>query len=199
MNFKKPDLMNLLTFGVFAALALWVSGAFGADATLSWTLPTQNTDTTPIPATGPGSIASSRVEWGTCAGTAFGAKAGEATVTVPATTYTVTDLAPATWCFQVFARNTYGRESFPSAVVSKTIVPPTPKPPVLTVAILAYDLTFRGSIGRFVGNVPMGTPCVGEPIKTWKDGSTFYEVPRSTVSLTHEPRSSILVAKCAAG
>lgn len=196
MSFKKPSPMSLLTVTVFAALALWVGGAFGADATLTWTAPTQNTDNSAIPATGAGSLVSSRVEWGSCIGSAFGTKAGEATVPAPAVTYTVTDLAPATWCFQVFARNTYGRESLPSLAVSKIVLPPTPKPPVITVATLAYDLTSRGNIGRLVGRVPLDTPCMGDVVRKWADGSMFYEVPREAVTLTRQPRSTIIVAKC---
>lgn len=183
---------------VFLGMGLWATRAPAADATLGWTLPTQNTDNSAIPATGAGSLVSTRIEWGTCSGTAFGTKAGEAVVPTPATTYVVTDLAPATWCFRLFAKNTYGIEGGPSNVVSKVAVPPTPKPPVLTVTTLAYDLTFTGSIGRLVGNVEPGTACVGDVIKTWKDGSTFYEVPLASVSLTREPRSTRVVAKCAA-
>lgn len=182
---------------LLAMLGLIATRAQAADASVSWTMPTQNTDNTPIPATGSGSIASSRVEWGSCIGTAFGTKAGEATVPAPATSYVVADLAPATWCFRAYAKNTFGVESGPSVVVSKVIVPPTPKPPVITVATLAYDLTSRGSIGRLVGKVPLGTACVGDVVKTWKDGSTFYEVPRDSVTLTRQPRSAIVVAKCA--
>lgn len=52
--------------------------ALAADITTTWTYPTQNTDGSAIPASGAGSIASSRVEWGTCAGAAFGTKLGEA-------------------------------------------------------------------------------------------------------------------------
>jgi hypothetical protein len=189
--------MKLVIFGVCAGLALWVSGAFGADVNVTWTNPTKNTDGTTIPATGNGSLTGSRIEWGTCVSGAFGTKAGELSVGAGVTSAPVTNLEPATVCFRVFARNTYLKESAASNVATKVILPPVPEPPVITtVATLAYDLTSLGNIGRLVGKVPLNTPCVGNAIRTWKDGSTFYQVPIEAVTLTREPRSTIVVAKC---
>lgn len=115
----------------FAALAAaFATATFAAILTVSWTNATQNTDNTAIPASGPGSIASTRIEYGSCAGTnVFGTKAGEVTVTGQGTTASLPNLGPGTYCARAFHTNTYGEESGPSNVASKTIAAPVPKPP----------------------------------------------------------------------
>lgn len=200
---RHTDLMLARFFAALLLLTLVgliVHRADAAEATLTWTLPAQNTDGSAIPTTGAGAITSSRVEWGSCAGSAFGTKAGEATVPAPGATYTVAGLAPATWCFRAFASNSYGVESGPSGVVSKVVVPPTPKPPVLvTVNVVAYEVLphpIEGTrLGRNVGTVRLGTACGPEPVvQTF--GGTYYEVPREAVALTKTPKSAVVVAQC---
>lgn len=116
---------KLLPFILLAASAI----AAAATLSTSWTNPTQNTDSSAIPATGPGSIASTRVEYGSCSGTAFGTKSGEVTVQGAATTASIPNLGPGTWCARAYTTNTYGSESGPSNVASKVIAAPTPNPP----------------------------------------------------------------------
>ena len=165
-----------------------------ADATVSWTNPTQNTDNSAIPSTGAGSLTGTRVEYGSCVGAAFGTKAGEVTVTAPGTTATITGLSDAaTYCFRAFARNTYGAESAASNVASKVMPTPTPKPPVLSSTVtVAWDLK-NGMPFRVVGTLPIGAPCGA---KVWRG---YYSVDRSSVTLTRPPRSTRLVTKCAVG
>lgn len=189
---------------VLFAIVLFISfNAHAADATVSWTMPATNTDGSAIPASGAGSIASTRVEYGSCSGTAFGTKAGEVTVPAPATSTTITGFAAgSTACFRAYVKNTYGTESAPSGVVSKTFPTPTPNPPtIVTIATTAYDVQIGGpdgvKLGRNVGTVPLGTAC-GEEVVVYTRKGLFYEVPRDAVSLSRQPRSSVVVAKCAA-
>lgn len=182
-----------------ALLLLCVIGlanrADAADATSTWTAPTANTDGTVIPATGAGSIVSHRLEWGTCSGTAFGTKIAEAVVLAPALTYTVTNLAPGTYCFRVYAKNTYGIESAPSGVVSKVVPAPVPNPPTLvTVSVVAYELKPNGL--RMVGTLPLGTPCAGDVLFQTL-GQDFYAVPRGAVAPAPGNGVKTIVAACA--
>ena len=163
--------------------------ARAADANLSWTLATQNTDGSTIPASGAGSLTGTRVEWGSCVGTAFGTAAGTVTVPTPATTHTVTGLGVATYCFRAFSRNSYGVESNPSGVVSKIVPAPTPNPPVLAVPVIAgmlqtpvYSVAANGKMSTFVGFVDVGATCSGPVLFTYRS-KAFREVPRASVKL----------------
>jgi hypothetical protein len=104
------------------------SVAAAATFTVSWNNATQNTDGTAIPASGPGSIVSTRIEYGTCNGTAFGTKQGEWVVTGSVESAPTPDFAPGTYCLRNFQRNTYGNESGASNVFQKVVPAPTPKP-----------------------------------------------------------------------
>lgn len=110
-------------------LAGFVTVTLAATANVSWQNPTQNTDNTAIPASGPGSIASTRIEYGTCIATAFGTKLGEFIVTGQAEAGVSPDLAPGTYCARAYTKNTYGTESDSSNVAQKVIAAPKPKPP----------------------------------------------------------------------
>ena len=178
------------------ALALATVTAGAADVTVTWTHPTQNTDGTALPLA---SIASTRVEYGSCSGSAFGTKAGEVTVTAPGTTATIT-LAPGTHCFRAYTRTVAaagGLESGPSNAASKVVPFPPPNPPVITVVnIVAYEIQYHPvhgpRLGRNVGTVPLGTAC-GVAIT-----GDYHEVPLDAVTLSKMPKSAIVVAQCAA-
>ena len=136
---------------IFLALLLFTPAVFAADVSVSWTQPVQNMDGTAIPATGPGSIQTNRVQWGTCNGPAFGTLIGSFSFPA-ATSYVVTGLAPAAYCFRAYAINTYGQASAASNVSSKAVDPPTPNPPVLAVPVIAgmlqtpvYSITAAGA------------------------------------------------------
>lgn len=116
-------------FALLASLLVSVS-ALAATATVRWTPPVTNVGGSAIPFEGPGSIASFRVEWGSCGSPGvFGTPSGSAIVPVPATSFTTPDLAPATYCFRVFATNTYAVESASSNVASAIFPAPTPGAP----------------------------------------------------------------------
>lgn len=200
-NHLKATLLTITALVVLFTVAL-CSVAHAADAALSWSLATQNTDGSAIPASGAGSLTATRVEWGSCSGTAFGTKAGEVTVPTPATTTTVTGLGVATYCFRAFSRNTYGVESAASLVVSKTVPAPTPNPPVLAVPVIAgmlvtpvYSVTKVGAMSTFVGFTDVGTQCTGLVLFTYRSKS-FREVPRASVKLWGST-SLRLAAPCA--
>lgn len=185
-------------------LSLFATAALATDATVTWVLPTQNTDGTSIPATGPGSIVSTKIEHGYCSGSAFGTKLGEQTVNAPATTATIVNLAAGfTYCFRASARNTFGVDSAFSNVAQKVVPNPTPNAPVLSATItLAYDLkgiSRDGTIllGRAVGTVELGTPCIDYAYQTNK--GTYHMVDPANVKLTRASRSPAIVTKCAIG
>lgn len=194
--------ISIAVLCLFAVL-VFAGPAQAADATVSWTPPTTNVDGSTIPASGAGSIASTRVEYGSCSGTAFGTKAGEVTALAPATSTTITGFAAGTTsCFRAYARNTYGIESGPSSVQSKAFPTPTPNPPVLAVPVIAgmlqtpaYSVTQAGKIGTFVGFVDVGAQCKGQALFTYR-GKAFREVQRADVKLWGST-SLRLAAPCA--
>lgn len=172
-----------------------------ATATLTWTHPTQNTDGSMIPSTGNGSIAQTRVEWGTCSSTGgFGTKESEIVVQYPENSVTINNfLGGETVCFRAFSKNTYGVESNASAVVAKTFDAPKPRPPVLSAVItVAYEVTLDRKLNlrlaRQVGTVELGSPCMDTPMVT--NRGVYFPIDLQYVTLTRRPRSSIVVTKC---
>jgi len=191
---------NNILLGVF--LAAVSSAALGATATITWTHPTQNEDGSLIPATGNGSIAQTRVEWGTCTSTnGFGTKESDIVVPYPESTVTINNfLGGEKVCFRAFSKNTYGIESNASAVVAKTFDAPKPKPPVLSSVIaVAYQIKMNDKleirVARRVGTIDIGTPCVDSPVMTTNKG-VYYPVDFKYVRFTRTPKSSIVVTKC---
>jgi len=119
---KKIMLSALLV--MFVSMAAWA-----ANMTYTWKNATTNTDGSAIPTTGGGSIASTRIEYGTCNGLAFGVKVGEVVTSGPVETAATPNVAPGTYCSRAYNKNTYGNESGPTLVVQKVIDAPTPNPP----------------------------------------------------------------------
>lgn len=195
----------IATSVVAALLIIGATRAFAADVAVTWTQPATNTDGSAIPATGPGSIASNRVEWGTCTGTApnytFGTAAGSQTIPA-ATSYLVTGLAPATYCFRVTALNTYGSESAVSNVAQRAVAAPIPNPPIVTQAVIAgmqqtpvYSVTASGSLSTLMGFADVGVACVGPVLATYR-GAKFRQVARADVKMWGST-SLRLAAPCA--
>ncbi len=177
-------------------IGLVIARAEADDVTVSWAQPTANTNGTAIPASGAGSIASNRVEYGSCSGTNFGTRAGERVVSPAATSAVVPNLAPGAHCFRVFATNTYGVESLASAVVSRSIAAPTPNPPTaVTVALFAYEVK-NGRLDRVAGLIQRGTQCDPTPSLVIGDRS-YHAVPRSAV-WPRPKASKTIVALCVA-
>lgn len=202
LNFDR--VMSIVAFALLCLVIVYVATmgkAFAADATVTWTMPTTNTDGSAIPASGSGAITSTRIEYGTCSGSAFGTSAGNVTVNAPATTATITGFAAgSTACFRAFVRNTFGNESGPSGVVAKTFPTPTPNPPTLSATItVAYELNgIRGDgtilLGRAVGQIELGAPCMDYEYRTNK--GVYHGIERKHVRLVREPKSPALVTQC---
>lgn len=185
---------------LFAVLMLASFAASAADVVVNWTYPVQNTDGTAIPASGAGSITSSRIEYGTCSGAAFGTALGQNVAPAPALTTTITNLAPGTYCLRGFVSNTYGNEGASTNTVQKVIVPPTPGPLTITVAMGSlqapvYSVTANDKMSVFIGFIDFGKQCSGTPLFRYR-GSDFYEVSRSDVYLWGST-SLRLAAPCA--
>lgn len=180
---------------VFLLSALLPVMASAANVTVSWNNPATNTDGSSIPASGDGSLISTRVEYGICNGPMT-----SLTVQQPATSVEVTGLAVGTWCFRAYAKNTYGQESGPSNIAQKVIQPTTPNPPtIVTVETVAYELNENGrevKLGRNVGSIPLGTVCSGFPLVE-KGGKKYYELPLDVVTLDRMPKSAVVVGSCA--
>lgn len=129
---------------LIAALALLGTLSAGA-ATLTWTNPTQYTDSSPLVAS---DIASTTMEWSNS--NPFGTVAGSQVVTGAATTGQAPDpSAGQTRCYRV--KTTViaakgGGTSVPSNVSCKTAAFPNPNPPTLLDVILAF---FRRLFGHF--------------------------------------------------
>lgn len=166
-------------------LALLPSLAWAGTITYDVTLPTKNTDGSNVTATGATSLASLRVEYGTCNAGAFGMKTGEfssTTLTSPVTSVTSPNLAAGTYCARVYVKNAGGQESAPTNVVQGDVPVPTPNPGTLAVKqITAYKM--RQSVDTYafvpIGTVPLGTACDAAHTV---DGR--YPVPRAKVTLT---------------
>jgi hypothetical protein len=177
-------------------LLLLPFAALAANVTASWTHPTQFTDGTSLPLS---SIASTRVEYGSCSGTAFGTKAGEVVVPAPATSITINNFAPGTHCFRAFTRTVAaagGLESGPSGVATKVIAFPPPNPPtIVTIETVAYSLKYTKSGLRLAkgGSIALGVPC-GSAKVTIK-GIDYNEVSSKDVS---GAKPGPFVARCSA-
>jgi len=196
-------------FALLAGMCL-SAAATAATVTITWTNPTTNTTATggaTIPDTGDGSLASWRFEYGTCsAPNVFGLKAGEIARPRasggPVLTTTTVNLNPGTTCVRGYVANTYGVESATSNVVTRVVDPPQPGPIQLTSsAPTAYDVVpdyrqFVFTRGRAVGTIKLGAACDEDRTV----GQNYYALERpSRVQLKTVPRSTALVAKCAAG
>lgn len=181
---------------IVALFLLLPLAAHAASVEITWQHPTQNVDGSSIPATGPGSLVSTRVEWGTCSGSSFGTLQGSQTVTAPATSATISGLsAAATYCFRAFSRNTFGEESTTSNVVARQIPAPVPRPPVLssTVTIVwSHKRMGWGETLEVVGTAPVGTAC--GPVAIAQAG--MYEIPRDAVTLHTPLRGGTPVTFC---
>ena len=108
--------------------------------TVTWVNATRNIDGTTIPATGPGSLTRTTVEYGSCASRnpdVFGTKIGEIFVAAPANTLTVNLVVVQEYCLRAFHSNTYatafntgaaGNSAY-SNTASTVVAPPTPSTP----------------------------------------------------------------------
>ncbi len=162
----------------------------------TWTLPTLNTDGSSIPASGPGSLVSVRIEYGSCSGAAFGTKAGEVVVALPTASKSFTNLtAPGVYCFQMYVMNTYNVESDVSNVATKTIAPTKPGTGVLTVTKNVFQK--HGGDILFVGTVALKTPCGADAHCKAPSGAELYYIPRKVVTFTQRDNGGQALGVCA--
>ena len=171
-------------------------------AVVSWTAPTTNVDGSDLL-----DLAGFNVAYGTSSNALTQiARVDDNT----RSSYSVEPLGPGIWYFVVRAFNSQQVESADSNIAQKdmtgasaaatapiTIVEaPPPTNTLQTTSTQAYDVQRSGSryvLGRQVGTIALGKPCVG----TFRVSSNYYEVTRSDVSITRNPRSQTLVARCA--
>ena len=94
---------------IAAVACLLVSTAAGA-WTLEFTIQPTRTDEAgaTLPTSGPGSLTSHRIEYGTCNGAAFGVAIGSQVVAMPAVTGAFRDVPVGLYCLRAFAANAYG-------------------------------------------------------------------------------------------
>ena len=162
MKYQKL-LMALILLGALA-LFLLAGSAFAGQAVVTWTNPTTRTDGSALTAA---QIGGTRVEWGTCSGSAFGTAQGNQSTTGAATSTIISDLSPGTYCFRAASIDVAGLQSGWSNIASKVVPVAPPNPPVIvTVATTAYvfKVTQRGLLKLVKsGTVPLGVACTPLP------------------------------------
>lgn len=171
-------------------VVLLLASSAATAGTVNWTNPVTYTDGSTL---APADITQTRIEYGSCNGTAFGTKAGEVKATGPATSAPI-NLSPGTYCLRGYT-TAKGVESVASAVFKSVIAQPAPNPPVLvTVEMTAYKM--RQSVDGFsfvaIGTVPLGTACDA------KSADGFNVIARANVKLASKFDTLPLVAfaKC---
>lgn len=194
-NFLGAVVTLTAIFALLAVLLLWSAVSYANDATVNWAHPTQRENNVALPLA---EIRETLVLYGLCASGQLPATPQSRVVPAPATTVTLTGLGYGTWCVAARTVDTEGRASNNSSIASKVILAP-PKPPVLSSTItVAYEISMNAwgdvKLGRAVGTMPLGTACVDNPILTNK--GEYYEIERSNVTMTKEPKSSIIVTRC---
>lgn len=187
--FQSIRVLLILALTLIVSRPLWA-----ATANVSWTHPTQFVDGSALAL---GQIASTRIEYGSCSGTAFGTRAGDVTVPAPATSTTISGLAPGTHCFRAFTRTTAAagnQESAPSGVASKVIPFPAPGAPTIVTIETTARLWLNGKPSLVAGRVPLGTTCGTVQKGQWA------KVDRDDVKLNWIGKlvRGTVVAKCAA-
>jgi hypothetical protein len=185
----------------YTLTCVWGDGT----ATVSWAAPTTNEDGSELL-----DLAGFKVMYGT-SGNALTQTALIDDITRSA--YTVQSLAPGTWYFAVRAFNTQQVDSVDSNVAQKDVTgasaastvtisivqappPPPPTDTLRTIETQVYEVLKSGSrsaLGKQVGTIALGKPCMS----SFRVGSSYYQVTRSDVSITRNPRSQTLVARCA--
>lgn len=167
--------------------------AFAGSATATWTHPTQYTDNTALAVA---DIQQTRLEYGSCVGTAFGVKAGEVIVTGSGTSATVQNLTAGAYCFRAYTK-AKGVESAASAVASKVVPQTAPQPPVLvTVETVAYSITVDYPNLAIVKNLAVGKVAIGVACTAAETDDGYHMIPRAAVAWAGANRPTYVVARC---
>lgn len=152
-----------------------------------WTNPVAYDDASTLPVT---DITQTRVEYGSCNGTAFGTKLGEVIAIGGKTGTTIPNLDVGDYCVRAYTTAS-NAESNASAVAQGSV---SPTPPELSVnETTAYTIIKSEDqfIALPVGTVPIGTRC--DPFQPILD---FYVVPVAEVTFTGSARPIAVVASC---
>ncbi len=169
----------------------------GTDYTdVSWTAPTENVDGSPVPATGPGSIAGYELFYSTNPANVLTATP----IVIPADvrTYRITGQPAATYYYMLKAFNVEQQRSDPAGPVSNVVNNITASDSV-TVTILpdttrpVYNVVKRanGFVLVAVGTVPTSTACDRTQVVNGN-----YAVPVSAVTWSGSVRPIVAVANC---
>lgn len=184
---------RLLWLG-FVAVLLFVSGQVRAEEgglTFQWTNSDKNLDGTVL---APTDIQSTRIEIGTCNGSAFGAKLTDWILQGATTSAFVAMTTPGLYCGRLYT-TAKGSESPPSnpAQGMVTITAPPPTGPV-TVDTVAYKKREDVDAVSYIpfGTVPLGTKCLPQT------SDSYTAVPRATVvkNVRFDVYPPRLFAKC---
>lgn len=116
-------LLRLFVVALAVCLVMFAFTAHAAKVTVTWTNPTANTDGTLLT-----NLAHTRVEWGSCNGTAFGVLQSFILVNAPLATTPIYPTGLAKVCVRGFAVNTDGVSSDASNVANKTLLSTPGKP-----------------------------------------------------------------------
>lgn len=176
---------------VAALCTLVVTLAVAEPRTVSWQLPTTNTNGSALPAS---QITRTTIYWGASQTAMTNSRA----VTGAATSTTI-DLAPGTY-FIGAKVTANGNESAMSNVQTVTIAQPTPNPPTgLTVQAVvaglnmspAYKILKSGERSQVVsGFVTVGTPCEGPVVFRYRDRD-YREVSARKVKWWNPPLADV--------
>lgn len=122
--------MNKITI----AAVLFSGTVNAATVELSWINPTETVNGDTIPAAGDSALATTIIQWGTCADSnKFDKRLGVKRFSQPATSGIIEDLSEGVpYCFRAFAQNNAGERSGQSNTISitteKNVVEPSSKP-----------------------------------------------------------------------
>lgn len=204
--------MARILIAVLITLAALTStrGARADDATISWGLPTQNTNGSTIVAPpAPGSLTRTTIEYGSCTGTgaarAFATKLGEMWVAPPATSLVVAMVVVQEYCFRGYVTNTFGMNSSLSNVAWKANAPPTPGGVTITVTqnSTAWGIqTSPQNGGRMslysVGTAKPATPCdCSMAARGPENDAVLCRIDSAAVDYVGSVRPAVVVASCA--
>jgi len=144
-------------------------------------------------------ITQTRVEYGSCAGAAFGTKAGEYVIAGNGTTGSKTGLAPGTYCQRAYT-TAKGKESGASNVVTATIDQSPPRPPTISATATAalvpiYNKRYDyWAMGDQVGTVKIGAECDASQ----SFGNNYYAVkdPKAVTYYAGRRPRAVVAVKC---
>lgn len=186
----------LAVAGVLLALLL-PAEALAATVPVWWTNATQNTDNSMIPLTGPGSLTSTTIEYGTCAARnpdVFGTKQGQIVAAAPASTINLSLTVIQEYCLRAFHTNTLGQISAFSNVAFKTLITiPGPPSGLTTTSPTAYNVVKvnDGFVMVPVGTIPVGTQC-----DATQSVNGYNVIPASSVTWSGNIKPVVVVGRC---